>query len=390
MADIFLSYARKDAIKAGILAERLESAGWSVWWDPGIQTGKGFRETILNELEHARCAIVIWSRTSIGSTWVLAEANEGMQRKILLPILATRNVEPPLPFGELQTVLLPWGHPQLEESPEFVKLLLDIEALIGKPDDKRRTPPTTLQFSHYDAEYALNCNTMPDPPDRRDREYQPSIIRVVEELVPPDELRVLDMGRRGDATTFGLASVINFQQSLFKDQDFVASPAMIHAKALDEDQPAKSLVGSLSCRMALKAWQHWGVCDEKYWHWKHKPVKGWEANSRGAPLSAYFRVREDSLHDIHSALNEVGVVYAAAWIHEGWVKPNQGGRIEPSDIFLGGHAFAIVGYNFEGFWIQMTWGERWGHRGLALLPYQDWIEHGIDVWIAVPGLPVML
>jgi len=28
----------------------------------------------------------------------------------------------------------------------------------------------------------------------------------------------------------------------------------------------------------------------------------------------------------------------------------------------GGHAFAIVAYDKDGFWIQNSWGRRWGCR----------------------------
>ena len=33
MSDIFISYAKEDKEKAGLLAEVLEEQGWSVWWD---------------------------------------------------------------------------------------------------------------------------------------------------------------------------------------------------------------------------------------------------------------------------------------------------------------------------------------------------------------------
>ena len=35
---------------------------------------------------------------------------------------------------------------------------------------------------------------------------------------------------------------------------------------------------------------------------------------------------------------------------------------------LGGHAFAIVGYNEVGFLVQNSWGPEWGKGGFATLP----------------------
>jgi hypothetical protein len=56
----------------------------------------------------------------------------------------------------------------------------------------------------------------------------------------------------------------------------------------------------------------------------------------------------------------------------------------------GGHAVAIVGYSEEGFIIQNSWGTSWGSGGFALLPYEDWLMHATDVWVAQLGVPVTL
>lgn len=48
---------------------------------------------------------------------------------------------------------------------------------------------------------------------------------------------------------------------------------------------------------------------------------------------------------------------------------------------LGGHAFAIVGYNSKGFLIQNSWGRDWGSNGVALWRYEDWQENIRDAWV---------
>jgi hypothetical protein len=55
---------------------------------------------------------------------------------------------------------------------------------------------------------------------------------------------------------------------------------------------------------------------------------------------------------------------------------------------VGGHAFAIVGYRADGFIIQNSWGPKWGYRGFAVLTYPDWLQNGMDAWVAVLGAPV--
>ena len=54
----------------------------------------------------------------------------------------------------------------------------------------------------------------------------------------------------------------------------------------------------------------------------------------------------------------------------------------------GGHAFALVGYNRYGFIVQNSWGPRWGTKGFAILPYEDWIARGTDAWAVVLGAPI--
>lgn len=75
---------------------------------------------------------------------------------------------------------------------------------------------------------------------------------------------------------------------------------------------------------------------------------------------------------MHAALAEVGILYATATVHSGWVIP-----LETTP--LGGHAFAIVAYDTQGFWIQNSWGPDWGLRGLAHISYDDWLSNGTDV-----------
>src|SRR5213075_629768 len=54
---------------------------------------------------------------------------------------------------------------------------------------------------------------------------------------------------------------------------------------------------------------------------------------------------------------------------------------------IGGHAFALVGYNEIGFLVQNSWGTTWGKDGFATLPYEDWLECAYDAWVARPGVP---
>src|SRR5690606_34552421 len=108
------------------------------------------------------------------------------------------------------------------------------------------------------------------------------------------------------------------------------------------------------------------------------------------PLGAYFRVNHKDLVALHAAIAEVGVLFATTNVHEGWVAPGDDGVIEQDDRLLGAHAVAIVAYDSEGLWIQNSWGEGWGKRGFGRISYDDWLQHGTDVWVARLGAPVLL
>jgi hypothetical protein len=129
MSDIFISYARADRPRAEALAKALEAQGWSVWWDWVIPTGKKFRRVIEEEINKARCIVVLWSATSIESDWVIEEASEGHERGILLPVLIQR-VRPPMGFRGTQAADLTGWEGDFA-APPFGRLRGDIANLIG-------------------------------------------------------------------------------------------------------------------------------------------------------------------------------------------------------------------------------------------------------------------
>src|SRR3546814_11177879 len=57
---------------------------------------------------------------------------------------------------------------------------------------------------------------------------------------------------------------------------------------------------------------------------------------------------------------------------------------------MGYHAFAIVAYDGDGFWLQNSWGDAWGRKGFARISYDEWLERGTDAWVARLAVPVHL
>jgi hypothetical protein len=85
--DIFLSYARQDRATALLFAERLREHGFSVWWDASLHSGETFDEVIERNLRDAKAVVVLWSRASVASRWVRAEATLADRRNKLAPAI---------------------------------------------------------------------------------------------------------------------------------------------------------------------------------------------------------------------------------------------------------------------------------------------------------------
>ncbi len=104
-SDIFISYAREDVKFAEQLARELEARGYSVWWDFRLLAGANYRAEIDARIANARKVLVVWSPASVGSSFVLDEANRALQQNKLVP-LSIEGAAPPLGFGQTHTLAI--------------------------------------------------------------------------------------------------------------------------------------------------------------------------------------------------------------------------------------------------------------------------------------------
>jgi len=125
----FLSYAREDQSTAAPLARALEAAGVDVWWDTKIEGGAAFSQAIQVALESSDAVIVLWSRASIGSDWVLDEAATGRQLKKLVPV-SLDGTEPPLGFRQYQAITLAGWH-GTAEADQVAAIVRSVRAAAG-------------------------------------------------------------------------------------------------------------------------------------------------------------------------------------------------------------------------------------------------------------------
>lgn len=258
-------------------------------------------------------------------------------------------------------------------------------------------------------------DAFPDRIDLRDWYYRPALISLPDAylscpLIPRSH--ILDQGQDGACTGFALAAVVNFLR-LVQGEHTRVSPRMLYELARRYDEwPGEDYEGS-SARGAIKAWVKHGVCREASWQATQHGIRHMTdaviAEAMQAPGGAYYRIRPAEVRDMHTALNETGILYATLMVHAGWDDPGAGkggttvdiaveGRKQPyrfpvirrSGRADGGHAVALVGYTPQGFVVQNSWGPGWGAGGFAFLPYEDFLMHATDVWVTQLGVPVTL
>jgi TolB-like protein len=85
MPDIFLSYTREDQATAQRFAEAFAAQGFSVWWDVTLRSGETYDTVTEEALKTANAVVVLWSKKSVTSRWVRAEATLADRNRTLVP-----------------------------------------------------------------------------------------------------------------------------------------------------------------------------------------------------------------------------------------------------------------------------------------------------------------
>jgi hypothetical protein len=148
MVDVFLSYAREDQSLVDRLSAILEGSGYSVWWDRNLIGGARYHDTIEQELNAAKAVLVVWSRASIVSHWVMDEAEIGRDTGRLVPITPDGSM-PPLGFRQFQVIdFTPWRGAQ-EEMP-YRSLLAALVGLTARADAPQRASSGALTVARLD------------------------------------------------------------------------------------------------------------------------------------------------------------------------------------------------------------------------------------------------
>lgn len=132
MADIFISYSQKDREFVQRLVQALGEEGYALWWDHEIRAGEAFDELIEDALKRIRCVVCVWSRHSVDSQWVRAEAAWAKDRNLLVSTRIDDTVDLPLKFYNVHTKDLT-GWDGTRQDTVFRDLVADIHKIAGPP-----------------------------------------------------------------------------------------------------------------------------------------------------------------------------------------------------------------------------------------------------------------
>jgi hypothetical protein len=176
LPDVFVSYSRADRAVARSFAESFEREGFSVWWDQAINPGEAFDQVTEQALEDAKAVIVLWSRASVNSRWVRAEATQANANNRLLPVM----IEPcrrPIIFELTHTVdLSEWAGNA--DDPTWQSLVASVRRQVERTTSAdsaatATTPPAGSAATRPAAEAAGVERAFPARPAARDREGIP-------------------------------------------------------------------------------------------------------------------------------------------------------------------------------------------------------------------------
>jgi TolB-like protein/Tfp pilus assembly protein PilF len=129
MPDIFLSYNREDQAVARRFADAFTAQGFNVWWDVTLRSGEAYDEVTEKALRDAKAVVVLWSKKSVVSRWVRAEATLADRNKTLVPVMI-EPCERPIMFELTQTAEL--GHWSGDDNdPIWRAFLVDVRAFVN-------------------------------------------------------------------------------------------------------------------------------------------------------------------------------------------------------------------------------------------------------------------
>lgn len=206
------------------------------------------------------------------------------------------------------------------------------------------------------------------------RDYK---LAVTKEVKLPDSfelqtVRVKNQEDVGSCVAFTLSEVVEYFNLIQEHKYVTMSTGYLYGnrEALEE-KPGYSV------RVGLKMVQKYGLPPYKMFPYNEEIPKAVELyNNRDKSIdtiaysnriSTYFRIYDEK--EIKYSLYTNGPVACALYWPDGVTVNTDGILNFPEEKTKDGHCILIYGWNDKGWLIQNSWGNSWGNKGRAILPY---------------------
>lgn len=234
---------------------------------------------------------------------------------------------------------------------------------------------------------------LPSPPDERDW----PLSAIAEPVTLPPAVRldnfvpfVLDQGKCGTCVAFSGAQInntfTNRRKALPRDG---LSPLFLYVRCKQEDGIPKQ-EGTYP-RVALKVMQKDGIAPESALPYSQLPQDACLlfpeitathiAAAQDYRIKAYARLY--TVDEMKQALAAGKLIMAGVLVTDSFLSPASGVIPLPGGRILGLHAIVICGYDNtkKAFRMVNSWGEGWGEKGFAWLPYAfcEWREKDLGM-----------
>jgi len=137
VADVFLSYARKERERAVPIKVALEALGLTVFFDvEGLDGGDVFPDVLDREVKAATAVVSLWSPWSLSRPWIRIECQIGHDRGVLVPA----TIEPINPLHDVPAAFYNLQHVDLTDfdgdtsDPGWIALVKALARKLKRPD----------------------------------------------------------------------------------------------------------------------------------------------------------------------------------------------------------------------------------------------------------------
>lgn len=197
-----------------------------------------------------------------------------------------------------------------------------------------------------------------------------------------DKLPVKNQGKVGSCVAHATSSLVEYINRWQEGSYTQMSTGYIYG---NREFETRKLTGGYYTRLAMKVLKERGDCpwdlfpnnepmpkaEELYLN-RDKSIDSEAYKNR---ISTYFQLTDkDSVKSL--LVCGYPAVCAVKW--DGKVRLDENNILNfPKKIKKGGHCVLIVGWNESGWIIQNSWGEKWGNKGRATIPYDAPIK---EMW----------